>query len=150
VLLATILSDLEKVDTAKVARMALIHDLAESVLGDMPQQATSIVGRKEKEFFEGVAVKKVFEKLPEEIRGLYWSTWEEFVDGKSREAKLVRKADWLERSIQALEYMEQGYKGLEEYLEEENRNKGEVTFETVEKLGGSVRKALSLLKRVNR
>lgn len=144
VLLATILSDLEKLDTAKVARMAVIHDLAESILGDIPQQATHIVGRKRKELLEGEAVKRVFEKLPEEIRGLYLSAWEEFVGDRSREAQLVREADRLERSIQALEYMEQGYKGLEEYLEEVGERK---TFETVEKLGRTVMNALSRLKR---
>ncbi len=53
---------------------------------------------------ETKAMEEVLSELPEEQRALYLEAWQEFIDGKTPEARLVRQADKLEMAIQAWEY----------------------------------------------
>jgi putative hydrolase of HD superfamily len=56
--------------------------------------------------------------MPPEVRGEYWRTWLEFIQGKTREAKLVRQVDKLEMAVQAFEYGRgRSAPGTEEFME---------------------------------
>jgi putative hydrolase of HD superfamily len=98
-LLVAFLSDPE-LDMAKALKMALVHDLGESEVGDLTPR--SHVPRKKKAQLEEAAIRTLEN---DEILAL----WREFEEGKSREAKAVREADRYERVIQAMEYVLQGH-----------------------------------------
>ncbi len=105
-LIAMILSDAQRLDTIKVVRMALLHDLAEAETGDLTprQKETDIEGFK---LAEDTAMVKLLEKLPEAIRGEYRAAWREFSEASTEEARLVRDADKLEMIMQASEYQQE-------------------------------------------
>ncbi|MEM3386301.1 MAG: HD domain-containing protein [Nitrososphaerales archaeon] len=105
-LASMLLSDLIGLDTLKVVRMALIHDLAESIIGDLtPEQAN----KEGKEALEDAVALKLLSGLPEKIKQLYINSWREWTQGGSREANLVREVDALEMALQAEEYAQSGY-----------------------------------------
>jgi putative hydrolases of HD superfamily len=100
-LITLIFSDSRGLDTGKALRLALLHDLPEAIVGDaMPEERSG----KRKTEMETKAMKELLSELPEQERALYLEAWEEFIDGKTAEARLVRQADKLEMAIQAWEY----------------------------------------------
>jgi 5'-deoxynucleotidase YfbR-like HD superfamily hydrolase len=100
-LITLIFSDSLGLDTGKALRLALLHDLPEAIVGDaMPEERSG----KRKIETETKAMQELLSKLPEVQRALYLEAWEEFIDGKTPEARLVRQADKLEMAIQAWEY----------------------------------------------
>ncbi len=114
--LGMIIADSKELDTEKVVRMSLLHDLPEAIIGDWDPIAKKKLGidtwkRKEKE-----AVNKMFSLLPANMKEKYIGIWREFEEQKTEEAKVVKQLDRLEMIIQALEYLEEGYK--EEDLKE--------------------------------
>ena len=114
--LGLIISDMKKLDTEKVVRMCLLHDLPEALIGDWDPKAKKKLGMDKWKSKEKEALKKILSMLPETIRGKYFKAWEEFEEMKTKEAKIVKQLDRLEMIIQALEYLEDGYK--EEDLKE--------------------------------
>lgn len=108
-------SDIMGLDTHKVIKMCIIHDLAEAIIGDvMPGE----VPKKEKRFKENEAMKSILFSLPSNISISYMNIWKEFISNRSKEAKLVHNLDKLEMMLQAKEYSVQGYpiKHLAEFL----------------------------------
>ncbi|HEY9829072.1 MAG TPA: HD domain-containing protein, partial [Stenomitos sp.] len=101
-LLALLLADSYHIelDTAKVIRMALIHDLGEIYAGYfIPSDA---IEPNQKYQLEKQSIIQVFQKLP---NGLKWiELWEEFEQGESAEAQFVRQLDRLEMALQASVY----------------------------------------------
>ncbi|MFB5599640.1 MAG: HD domain-containing protein [Nitrososphaeraceae archaeon] len=114
--LCMIFSDIMGLDTHKVLKMCIIHDLAESIIGDiMPGE----VPDKEKKFKENEAMKSILFSLPSSIKISYMKIWKEFLSNGSKEARLVHNLDKLEMMLQAKEYSVQGYpiKNLVQFLE---------------------------------
>lgn len=101
VLISMVFSDLKKLDTEKVMKMALLHDLAESIVGDETPNRTpaNIRLKREKEAFMNLT-----SNIPSRLMKEYRSLWKEFIEDRSREARLVRQIDKLEMALQALEY----------------------------------------------
>ncbi|MDG6221127.1 MAG: HD domain-containing protein [Candidatus Thermoplasmatota archaeon] len=87
-------------DSCKMMKMALIHDLGEARIGDITPHDR--VSSSDKRRMEEEAVRSILEGL----EGDYLELWLEFEDGKSPEAKLVKDLDRLEMCLQALEYQE--------------------------------------------
>lgn len=110
-LMAAVLADKFNVDREKAVMMALIHDLAESEIGDISRHDK--ISKKEKHEKE----KKAFEKLASVLgdKGLY-KLWLEFEEGKTKEARLVRQLDKLEMHLQAMEYERSQKKDLGEFF----------------------------------
>jgi len=103
-ILCMVYSDLEGLDELKLLRMALIHDLPEAIIGDLtPSRKTT--RSKEK---ENSAMNQMLSLLPKEQRKKYMTDWNEYQEGKSREAKAVRQLEKLEMALQAKEYEEAG------------------------------------------
>ena len=103
--LGMVISDLHGLNTEKIIRMSLLHDLAESITGDiMPNQMT-VNDKREK---ENNAIKQIFDKLPNELYNKYYEMWEELQNKKSNEAKFVHDLDKLEMVIQAKLYQKNG------------------------------------------
>jgi len=103
--IAMVYSDIMGLDTERVVRMALLHDLAESVTGDVTPGSLP-EGQKESD--ERAAMDSILGLLPERARGAYRDAWAEYLAGETREASLVRQADKLEMAMQARRYAHAG------------------------------------------
>jgi len=106
-LLVMLIGDSRKLDTEKMMKMALIHDLGESIVGDITP--TNDEKLKDKEIVENAAIIRIFNNLSTNIREDYLKLWNELRSGKSLEARLVSEADKLEMAIQASDYEEDGF-----------------------------------------
>ncbi|HJS82603.1 MAG TPA: HD domain-containing protein, partial [Nitrososphaera sp.] len=99
-------SDMVGLDTARVMKMAVLHDLAESVVGDyMPGD----VSANEKMQQEKKAMDGILAGLPAAIRSDYSDIWSEYLDNKTDLARFVHRIDKLEMAMQASAYAAQGY-----------------------------------------
>ena len=108
-ILAMIIGDMKKLDTEKMMRMSLLHDLQEIVMGDWDLFKKERLGFDNFEKREKESIKEVLKKLPKDLERKYLDIWEEFHGGKSEEARIVKNIDKLEFVIQALEYERDGY-----------------------------------------
>ena len=73
--MSMVLSDLEGLNTEKIIKMALLHDLAESVIGDITPGSMK---NDDKITKENHAMKKILMNLPSEIRKSYFKIWDEY------------------------------------------------------------------------
>jgi len=90
-------------DTQKLIQMALIHDLAEILTGDIVFEHGFNVDLKkkfEKDNLERAAMKDLSSMVTTDFSKL----WEEFTAQKTNEARILKQIDKLEMAIQALEY----------------------------------------------
>lgn len=89
--------ELPGLDIAKLLRMAIIHDLAEAVYGDIPaiEQAGTDKGA-----LEISAMHELLSTLPQEIQSNMYSLWEEYEHLKSPEAEFLKGLDKLETIFQ--------------------------------------------------
>lgn len=103
-LLCMLYSDMNNLDTLKLLKMALIHDLPEAIIGDlMPSQKTAETKKEEEN-----AIQKILNLLPETQRMDYLGVWTEYKQGKTKEAKAARQLDKIEMALQAKEYKKMG------------------------------------------
>lgn len=99
-LLASIVSDTLGLDTEKVIKMALIHDLPEAYFGDITPHDAAFM---KKEELEKYTLNHLFDEI-EELKGGYKAILQEYLAGKTDESHLVYQADKLEMAYQAYEY----------------------------------------------
>nr|AIF13811.1 metal dependent phosphohydrolase [uncultured marine thaumarchaeote KM3_64_C01] len=103
--MSMILSDMEGLNSEKIIRMALLHDLAESVIGDItPEHIT----KNEKNNKENLAMKQILKNLSNKIAKPYFEIWNEYQENSSREAILIHDIDKLEMAFQAKFYQDKG------------------------------------------
>jgi putative hydrolase of HD superfamily len=109
----------EPLDLEKVLIMALLHDLGEARLTDLPSSAARLIPPKVKAEAEAGAIGALLAPLTgsDRLRAL----WQEFEDQASPEGRLVRDADKLEMMVQCLRYEQAGSRGLEEFWEAMDR-----------------------------
>jgi putative hydrolase of HD superfamily len=100
-------------DMEKVLIMALLHDLAEARLTDLPASAVRLIPRQVKSRAEAGVVVDMLRGLPTSNR--FVALWQEFEDESSPEGRLVRDADKLEMMVQCLRYEMAGSRGLDEF-----------------------------------
>lgn len=100
------ISDHENYDTLKILKMILLHDLAESYVGDIiPEQ----MSKSEKYEIENKAFAEITSSLPDSMKTSYQKIWDEFQENSSDEAKLVHQIDKFEMALQAKIYQSDGY-----------------------------------------
>ena len=105
-MMSMVLSEIIDLDTEHIMKMANLHDLAESFVGDnMPDN----ISYEEKVLLEGKAMRKIISKLPSFLRGRYLDIWNEYIDNSTLSAKFVHNMDKLEMALQAKEYEFEGY-----------------------------------------
>jgi putative hydrolase of HD superfamily len=113
-------------DRDRVLKLALLHDLAEAVTGDLPpydpdelseaidEHRATILNRRHVRSEERAAAKRAAEAtamtdlladLPEALAGEFRELWRELETGTSPEARFVKQADKLETYLQSLEYL---------------------------------------------
>ena len=96
-----ILSDLENYDSEKILKMTLLHDLAESKIGDItPEQMTP----ENKMDIENKAFDEIIGKLPHTLQSQYNPIWKEYQDNITKESQFVHQIDKLEMVLQAKIY----------------------------------------------
>lgn len=105
-IMSLVLAELQALDVQKVATMSLIHDLAESLVGDYTHDEISL---KQKKKLENNAMKEILSDLPSSLAKKYEKVWNEYQEAKTKEAKLVHEIDKLEMAFQARKYLEEGY-----------------------------------------
>lgn len=106
VILAYLLAEARspELDTGRVLRLALLHDIGEIFAGDIvPADG---MPAEDKHHLERQAVEQVFGSLPNGERFL--ALWEEYEQGSTAEALFVHQIDRLEMAFQASIYALQG------------------------------------------
>lgn len=115
--LALIVGDLhEGIDRGRLLAIALVHDLAEALVGDLPASASRLFGKAAKHEAERKAMLELLGALPQGEH--YLELWEEYCRGGSPEARLVKALDRLEMLAQAVAYERAGSRGLGEFWED--------------------------------
>jgi len=112
--LCMLYADIHALDPLKLLRMALVHDLPEAIIGDLiPSQKTAITKKTEEN-----AIQQILSLLPELQRENYLAVWNEYQEGKTKEAKAVRQLEKIEMALQAKEYEKFGTtnKSLEHFI----------------------------------
>ncbi|CAH2033910.1 unnamed protein product [Thlaspi arvense] len=114
-LMALIAGDLSGVDRERCIKMAIVHDIAEAIVGDITP--SDGVPKEEKNRRETAALKEMCRVLggglrAEEITEL----WLEYENNASLEANLVKDFDKVEMILQALEYESEHGKVLDEFF----------------------------------
>jgi len=111
-----VISDLENYNSEKIIKMILLHDLAESKIGDFtPEQ----LNKEKKNELENNVFNKIIKNLPNLIKSQYLQIWQEYQENTSLESKLVHQIDKLEMVLQAKIYKDDGHsqKKLESFFE---------------------------------
>lgn len=119
-MITMVLADMDgRLDAGRAIKMALLHDLAECVTGDItPGQMSP----DEKERLEREAMDSILGRLPESLRRMYGEIWQEYLERKTPESVLVHDADHLEMALQARRYADRMPAGvLEAFLESGRR-----------------------------
>jgi len=115
-ILADYLMDLigEKLDKMRVYELLIYHDMVEIETGDI--NLLEQEKRKGKKETEREAIRKLKEKLPERMGKKVEELFEEFEEGKSKEARLAKAIDALDAEIHELDYKEDWKGWTEEFL----------------------------------
>jgi len=104
-IMGMVISDLETYDSEKILKMILLHDLAESKIGDYtPNQ----ISKEDKIKIENKAYDEIINSLPDAIKLQYAQIWEEYQKQESPESKIVHQIDKLEMTLQAKMYQKEG------------------------------------------
>jgi len=114
--MSMVISDLENYNSEKILKMVLLHDLAESKIGDYtPEQLSN----EKKNKLENNAFNEIIKNLPDIIKSQYLQIWQEYQENTSPESKIVHQIDKLEMALQARIYQKDGYsqEKLESFFE---------------------------------
>ena len=99
--MSMVLADMKSLNSEKVIKMSILHDWAESKIGDfMPNE----IGYDKKSELENYAMTEILELLPQKIQSDYQDMWNEFLVRDTPEARLVHELDKLEMALQAKIY----------------------------------------------
>ncbi len=99
--MAMVLSDIKELNTEKILKMSILHDWAESKIGDfMPNEISS----EKKTELEEYAMSEILDDLPSKIKNDYYDIWNDYKDSSSKEAKFVHELDRLEMALQGKIY----------------------------------------------
>jgi len=116
-----VISDLENYNSEKIIKMILLHDLAESKIGDYTPEQLS---KERKNKLENNAFNEIIKNLPDLIKSQYLQIWQEYQENTSLESKLVHQIDKLEMVLQAKIYKKDGHskEKLESFFESAKAN----------------------------
>lgn len=98
-------------DVARAMEIALVHDLAELRVGDLPRTAGRYFPAGAKRAAETAAMAEVLAPLPERARQLY----AEYQEGATPESRLVKACDKLQLMLKVAVYESWGTGALSEF-----------------------------------
>jgi putative hydrolase of HD superfamily len=105
-----------EVDCERVLRMALLHDWAETRVGDMPRTATGYFGADVRKNAETLAFGDIVNGLGSS-ESEYKTLYQDYEQRQSLEARLVKAADIIDLLVEAYALERSGAKGLDEFWE---------------------------------
>uniref|UniRef100_A0A6N2N4A6 5'-deoxynucleotidase n=1 Tax=Salix viminalis TaxID=40686 RepID=A0A6N2N4A6_SALVM len=115
-LMALIAPDIPGIDRDKCIKMAIVHDIAEAIVGDITP--SDGVPKAEKSRKEREALEHMCKLLGAESRAKEMSElWNEYEENSTPEAKIVKDFDKVEMILQALEYENEQGRDLEEFFQ---------------------------------
>lgn len=107
-LMAFVLADELKLDVNvnRAMKIALVHDIAEALTGDVDARhiKENKVTEEEKKRNESEAMGEICATLPEKISREIMSLWREYGEAKTKEARYIKALDKIETQIQTLEF----------------------------------------------
>ena len=122
-------------DMHRAMGIALVHDLAEVRLGDLPRTSARYFPEGAKEQAESAAMEEILAPLPADAQGLY----QEYLARKTPESRLVKACDKLQLLVKVMVYEGWGAGGLGEFWNNEaNFPDGE--FEPVAEVVAALRR----------
>jgi putative hydrolases of HD superfamily len=91
-----------EIDLEKTLQMAILHDLPEIIVGDIPffEALEGSLEKQQKYTLENEAMKDICSRLEREEELRLFSLWKEYQSGESREARFLRALDKIEAQIQ--------------------------------------------------
>ncbi len=102
------------VDPERVVAILIIHDNPETRTGDQHKVAAKYFSKKE---VEARVFQDQLEGLGEKL-GQRWNDYfEEYENRTTREGIVAKDADWLEVAFQAKEYLDSGFSGAQEWID---------------------------------
>jgi 5'-deoxynucleotidase YfbR-like HD superfamily hydrolase len=104
-------TQIEGVDLHRAVEIALVHDLAELRVGDLPRTASHYFPEGAKKSAELAAMRDVLAPLPERALDLYL----EYQQGATLEARLVKACDKLQLMLKVAVYERWGTGALAEF-----------------------------------
>lgn len=105
-----------ELDAEQVLRMALIHDWAETRVGDIPKTATGYFGAELRKHAELNAFRDIIAGAGK-VSQKYESLYRDYEQRSSVEARLVKAADVIDLLLQTYALERAGAKGLDEFWE---------------------------------
>jgi putative hydrolase of HD superfamily len=102
-----------EVNVEKVLRISLLHDWAETRVGDMPRTAKKYFGADASRKAETAAFADIVSPLTD--RSQYLDLYDDYERRASLEARLVKAADVVDLLVQVLALERAGARGLEEF-----------------------------------
>ena len=102
--LAVVTASRTGADPAQAALIAVIHDLAEALTGDLTP--TDGVSRSEKHLREKEATSQILSDL--DPKGIIISAWRDYAEQRTPEGRLVKDLDKVDMALQADVYMQEG------------------------------------------
>lgn len=99
------------IDVNRAMEIALVHDLAELRIGDLPRTSSHYFPEGAKRAAEAAAMSDILAPLPERARRLF----EEYQQGATPEARLVKACDKLQLMIKVAVYEKWGTGALAEF-----------------------------------
>lgn len=103
-------------DRGRLLSIALLHDMAEALVGDLPFSARRLFGSEAKHQAEQRGMVELLHTMPNAAE--YLMLWEEYAEGTSREARLIKQLDRVEMLTQALAYEQAGSRAMGEFWED--------------------------------
>jgi putative hydrolase of HD superfamily len=104
------------VDAERMLRMALLHDWAETRVGDLPKTATGYFGAEVRKSAEMAAFADIVGEVGA-AEAWYRDLHKEYEQRVSLEARLVKAADVIDLLVQVLALERAGARGLDEFWE---------------------------------
>lgn len=103
--------EIDGLDTGRAVEIAIVHDLAEMRVGDLPRTANRYFPEGAKKEAERSAMADILAPLPASSRQLY----DEYQAAETPEARLVKACDKLQLMLKVAVYEEWGAEGLKEF-----------------------------------
>jgi putative hydrolase of HD superfamily len=103
-----------EIDCERVLRMALLHDWAETRVGDMPRTATNYFGADARKTAETLAFADIVSEVGP-CESDYKTLYHDYEQRSSLEARLVKAADVIDLLVQAYALEHSGARGLDEF-----------------------------------
>ncbi len=113
-IIGRILAELENADINKVTTMLLLHDVPETRINDIHKVGARYLDFKKA---EKESMKDQVERLPKNLAKEMQELFLELEERKTKEAIIAKEADYLEVAFQAKEYLEQGYKDAQDWID---------------------------------